>query len=203
MGKKSNRKGRKNLTRLESGGVVNQHNVQISAADLKRFRSEVTKANRKRKKLLEENAPLPRKFAGKNTGDTLNSLQLMGRESDFILAKKSASLQRFKTRKEFDNYLANLERVNNPNYVTERIRDYKRNFTRSLQETYGWDAAKDIIMKVRTMKPEQYMRLVESDETLEISFVPSDVKVEGRLNQLRAALGMKLKDEWPEEYYEE
>lgn len=195
------RAGAKNLKRVD-GGWQTSAGFIITDVERKHFENEVRKANRKRKKMLEAEGKLPRKHAGKDTGDSLRSLQLMGRETDFILSPKSASLQRFKSREQFDKYLANVERVNKPNYVDERIRAYKRNFTKSLQETYGWEASKDIVMKVRMMKPEEYMKLVQSDETLEISYVPSDQRVEGRLNQIRAALGMKLKDEWHDEFWE-
>lgn len=193
-------KGRKNLEYTDTG-VVNQHGVEITKAERKALESAVTRANRKRAEMLEEAAKLPRKVAGRETGDTVGSLQLMGKESDFILARKSSSLQRFRTREDFDRYMTNLERVNNPGYVADRIRQYKRNFTTALLDTYG-DEAKDIAMKIRMMKPEEYMRMVESDETLEIRYVPSDMVVSGRLEQLRAALGMKQKDDWVDEEYD-
>lgn len=197
----ASRKGRKNLVR-DGDTLTNQHGVTVTLDEKKALESLVAKANKKRAKMLDEASTLPRLIAGQPTGDTVGSLQLMGKESDFIVTKKTASLQRFTSRQQFDNYLNNLERVTQPNYVEERIRLYKRNFTNSLRNVYGWEESKDIIMKIRMMKPEDYMRMVESDETLEISYVPSDVRVEGRLNQIRAALGMKLKDEWYDEEYE-
>lgn len=191
-----------NLKRTPSGDYVNKKGVVITQDERKRMESLVNSANRKRAKMLKEAATLPRKVAGVDTGDTIGNLQLMGKESDFILARRSKSLQRFETRKQFDQYLDSLERVNSKDYITDRIRAYKRNFTETLTNVYG-DEAKDIVMKIRMMKPEEYMKKVESDERLEIgAVIPSDAKVAGRLNEVRRALGMKEKPEWVDEEFD-
>ncbi len=196
------KKGSATLKRTASGNLVNKHGVEFTREEQTKLQRAVNKANRTRKKMNEEARSLPRKVYGVETGENLSQLKMMGKQSDFILSHKTSSLQRFKSRKDYDRYMANLDKINKPGYYTERIRMYKRNFMKSLEDVYG-DEAKDIIMKVRMMKPEEYMKMVESDETLEISYVPSDVPVQGRLNQLRASLGMKLKDEWGEDYGEE
>lgn len=194
--------GRKNLKRNDAGNLVNESGVVFTPAEKKALENAVNRANYKRKKMLNEAAQLPRKVGGHDTGDTVGSLQLMGRESDFILARKSKSLQRFKTRDQFEKYMQHLDRVNSPDYINDRIRQYKRNFMKTIENVYG-EEAKDILMKVRMMKPEEYMKKVESDETLEIgAVIPSDAKVPGRLNELRRALGMKEKPEFFEEEYE-
>jgi hypothetical protein len=194
--------GRKNLTKTETGNLVNQFGVIFSPDEKRILENAVNTANRKRAKMLKEAATLPRMVAGRDTGDTVGSLQLMGKESDFILSKKTKSLQRFRTREQFDSYVDYLKRVNSPDYINERVRAYKRNFMKTIEDVYG-DEAKDIVMKVRMMKPDAYMKLVESDESLEIgAVIPSDAKVAGRLNTIRRALGMKEKPEFIDEEYD-
>ena len=194
--------GRKNLKKTDAGNLVNQFGVVFTPAEKRALENMVNTANRKRSRMLKEAATLPRMVSGRDTGDTIGSLQLMGKESDFILAKRTKSLQRFKTREQYDQYIESLKRVNSPNYLDDRIRAYKRNFTKTLESVYG-DEAKDVIMKVRMMKPRDYMRMVESDESLEIgAVIPSDAKVPGRLNELRRSLGMKEKPEFFEEEYD-
>ena len=185
--------GRKNLIKTESG-VVNQHGVSFTTDEKKALEQAVNRANAKRKKMLKQEAQLPRKIAGVETGDTVASLQLMGKESDFILQRKSKSLQRFKTKEEYNRYMRNLERVNSKDYITERIRLYKRNHMKAIENAYG-DEAKDVVMKIRMMKPDDYMRLVQSDESLEINYIYDPSMRSGKLNQMRASLGMKLKEE--------
>lgn len=187
-------KGRKNLTRTSSGLIKNQHGVTFTESEKKLLESRVNAVNRTHNKMKRAEATLPRKYAGREMGDTVGSLQLMGKESDLIIAKRTKSLQRFRSREQFEKYMTSLEKANSPDYVVEKIRDYKRNHMQAIREAFGSDAD-DVLMKIRMMKPDDYMKLVQSDETLEISFVydASDVN---KLNVIRSALGMKLKEDY-------
>lgn len=187
------KKGTPNLKRVD-GGFENQHGITFTAAERKALESAVNRANRKRKKMLEEEAALPRLYGGKETGGTVQQLQLMGKESDFIISRKSKSLQRFKTRKDYEKYMKTLERVNSADYINDRVRAYKRNHMKAIENVFG-DEAADVMMKIRMMKPQEYMRMLQSDEMLEVSYVYDPSAKEGKLNQIRASLGMKLKEE--------
>lgn len=186
--------GRKNLKKTESGNLVNQFGVVFTPEEKRALEYAVNTANRKRARMLKEAATLPRMVSGRDTGDTVGSLQLMGKESDFILAKKTKSLQRFRDREQYDNYMKTLKRVNSRDYIEDRIRMYKRNHMKALENAYG-DEAKDVIMKIRMMKPKDYMQMIQQDESLEISYIYDPTARSGKLNQMRSSMGMKLKDE--------
>lgn len=196
------KEGRKNLISTGAGHVMNQHGVEFSPEDKRLLENEVNKANRKRMKMLEAEGQLPRKRGGKDTGDTVRSLQLMGKESDFIISRKSKSLQKFKSREQFESYLDSLRQVNSPTYLDDRTRLYKRNHMQALENVFG-DAAKDVIMRIRMMKPEKYRELLQSDEDMEINYIYDPSQMSAKLNQIRASLGMNQKeDDWDEEYDE-
>lgn len=186
--------GRKNLKKTTGGNLVNQYGVVFTQQEKRALENAVNTANRKRARMLKEAATLPRMVGGRDTGDTVGSLQLMGKESDFILSRKTKSLQRFRDRDQFDRYLKNLKQVNTREYLDDRIRMYKRNHMTALENAYG-DEAKDVIMKIRMMKPRDYMKMIQQDETLEISYIYDPTARTGKLNQMRASMGMKLKDE--------
>ena len=190
-------KGRKNLKKLDGGGLLNQHGVIFTPEEKKALERAVNTANSKRTRMLKEEAKMPRMLNGRETGQSVGQLHLMGKESDFILARKSKSLQRFKTHDDYERYMKNLHRVNSKDYVTERIKLYKRNFNKTLTSVFGYDDTKDIQMKIRMMKPDDYMKMVQSDESLEIGyfFDSSSPANYGYLNKIRASLGMKLKEE--------
>ena len=190
--------GRKNLKKLDNGNFLNEHGVVFTAEDRKKLESAVNRVNRKRVKMIEEEGKLPRLVGGVDTGDKVKSLQLMGKESDFILSRKSKSLQQFKSRDAYDRYMKNLEHINSPDYIDERIRLYKRNHMTALENVFG-DEAKDIMMKIRMMKPKDYMKLIQSDEDLEVSYIYDPSARSGKLNKIRASLGMRLKEEIIEE----
>lgn len=185
--------GRKNLTKTDTG-YLNQHGVEFTHEDRKKLESQVNRANAKRKRMLEAEGKLPRRVGGKETGGTVKELQLMGKESDFIISRKSKSLQRFKSREDFEKYMEHLSQVNSPDYVDQKTRDYKRNHMKAIENVFG-DEGKDVLMKIRMMKPKDYRELLESDEDLEVSYVYDPSERTGKLNRIRAALGMSLKEE--------
>lgn len=187
------KEGRKNLIKTPEG-FKNQWGVTFTKEEKKKLESAVNSANAKRRKMLQREAELPRKYAGKETGDTVASLQLMGKESDFILAKKTKSLQRFRSKADFERYMANLERVNSKDYLIDRARLYKRNYMKALDNVFG-DDAKDIKMRVRMMKPLDFMHMVEQDEVAEINYIYDPQARSAKMNQIRAAFNMKQKED--------
>lgn len=189
--------GRKNLKKT-ADGVINQHGVTFTNDERKALVNAVNTANRKRQKMLQDEGQLPRLVGGKPTGDTVQSLQLMGKESDFIISRKSKSLQRFKSKEDYNRYMDSLKAVNSPSYLDDRTRLYKRNHMKALENVFG-DEAKDVIMKIRMLPPAEYRRLLQSDEMLEVGYVYDPSARSGKLNQIRAALGMNLKEEWYED----
>ena len=191
---RGNRYKSPNLKKNKDGSVTNQYGVRITAKERSLLEREVNKANRTRMKMLEDEAALPRMSDGKDTGLTVKSLQALGKESDFILARKSKSLQGFKSRDEFKRYLRNVQRVNSPNYLRDRIRMYKRNHITALENAFGEDA-KDVVNKIRNMKQKDYMEAIQSEELLEISYLYEPTKRTGKLNRIRARLGLKLREE--------
>lgn len=182
-------KGRKNLVKLPGGAVQNQYGVDFTENEKKALERAVNKANRTRKKMIAELGGLPT-----SSGGTVGQLLLMGKENDFIISRKSKSLQQFKSRESFESYIKNLERVNSPTYLDDRARLYKRNLSQAIKNAYGYEDSKDILMKIRTMKPREFMKLVATDETLEISYMYNPNGDDEKLNEIRDSLGMKLKD---------
>lgn len=189
----SGKTGRVNMKRVD-GGWMNQHGVVVTDAERRAMRRATKKSNAKRAAEVAAWKSQPHKVGETELSTDKSQLLTMGKEAEFIVAHQHGDPQRFTTRAEFEKYMQRQERIASGEYERDKIRMYKRNFTTALLETYG-DDAKDIAMKVRTMKPEEYMRMVANDERLEIRYVPSLEKVDGRLNELRQALGMKLKDE--------
>ena len=191
------KEGRKNLKKTATG-YVNQHGVEFTAEERKDLERAVNRVNAKRKRMLEAEGNLPRLVGGKPTGGKVSELQTMGKESDFIISRKSKSLQRFKSREDFERYMKNLRDVGSPEWLDTKTREYKRNHMKAIENVFG-DEASDVLMKIRMMKPKDYRELLQSDEDLEVSYVYDPSERTGKLNRIRAALGMKLKEEPIEE----
>ncbi len=196
-------KGRKNLI-YRDGGIYNtyvdkegkEHHTFFTLEEKKALETAVNRATKKRRELLQAEAQLPR-FGpdGKPTGDTVATLQLMGRESDFILTPKTKSLQRFRTHEQYERYMDYLNQVNQPDYIDNRIRLYKKNHMKAIKENLG-DAG--ILMKIRMMPIHEYAEFVSSHEdVMEIHFIYGADAKQAKINQIRLALGMKIKEEPP------
>ena len=95
---------------------------------------------------------------------------------------------------EYERYMDKQARIQSGEYLEERTRLYKRNYMTALDNVFGEDA-KDIKMKVRMMNPEDFRKMVESDELLEIGYIYDPSARAGKMNQIRASFGMKLKEE--------
>lgn len=189
----SGKTGRVNMKRVD-GGWMNQHGVVFTDAERRAMRRATKRSNAKRAAEVAAWEKQPHKVGGVELAPDKTQLLTMGKQPEFIVSQQHGNPQKFTTKAEYEKYMQKQARIASGEYERDKIRMYKRNFTTALLETYG-DDAKDIAMKIRTMKPEEYMRMVANDERLEIRYVPSLEKVDGRLNELRQALGMKLKDE--------
>lgn len=197
-------KGVPNLKRkidAESGklGYINKEGVFFTDREKDDLEKAVRKANKKSKEMREIFDALPYKIQGRETGATVGEMRTMGKELDFSIAPKTASLQRFKSHKDFDRYMANLERVNADDYVKTRSRQYKSNYTKALLNPEGglglaYDDVSDIVMKIRTMKTEEYLQKVASNEELEIGYLYDEDQLEAKLNAIRSALGLQHRE---------
>ena len=186
-------KGRKNLVQVD-GGIQNQYGVTFTHEQKKALERAVNRSNYQRKKMLEHEAKQPHIIGGKDTGHNRQQLQLMGKESDFIISRQSKSLQRFKSMADYEKFMDKQERIQSGEYLEERTRAYKRNYMKALDNAFG-DDAKDIKMKVRMMKPAEFRALVEKDELAEIGYIYDPQARSGKLNQIRSTFNMKQKED--------
>ena len=184
------RKGRKNLNRV-GDSYFNEHRVEITVDEKRELENLVRRANRKNKKMSEEWLNKPYTPYGVDTGLTNRDRHAFSRdpnhiESDFIISRRSASLQQFKTRESFEGYVDSLKKVVDPKFIEKATRSYKRNYMAALENVFG-DDAKDIKMKVRMMKPDQFREMIERDDIREIGFIYGEEHRDARLEAIRAS----------------
>lgn len=187
------KRGSPNLVKVE-GGYKNQHGVVFTQAEKKQLERSVDRSNYYRKKQLEREGDLERLKLGKKTGQKVSQLHLMGKESDFIISRQSRSLQNFKSKSDFEKFIDKQARIQSGEYLDDMTRLYKRNHMESLRNVFG-DDAKDVIMKIRMMKPEEYRKMIQQEEFMEINYIYDPSAARGKLNTIRQALGMKTKEE--------
>lgn len=172
------------------GGFMNNQGVFFTLEEKKALESAVNTANRKRARMLDTEGKLPRKYGGKELGETIGeSVRTMNHTSDFILAPKSKSLHQFTSKKGYYVYLNNLRRVNDRNYIDVRVMQYKTNFCAGLRNAFGEDA-EPIVETIMGMSNAEYMEKVEGDETLEFGYLYGPDPYYVKLNHIRGAVGL-------------
>lgn len=170
--------------------ITNEHGVKVRKKELARFNDLMSAAYDKRQEMLQAEARLPRKHFGRDTGDTVGSMQQLGYESDFIIRSRSKSLAEFKTKASFDNYLKNLERVNDPEYLAKRVSQYKANYIAALRSVFGKPSF-GIQMKVKRMNDADFMKMVQAeDEALDIQYAYRPMELTAKFNNIRSAFGL-------------
>ena len=170
-----------NLKRVE-GGFQNQHGVVFTPEQRKDLERSVRRSNYAREKQLN-----------KEYGNA-NALQrYLSQESDFIITRQSRSLQGFKSMAEYEAFMDKQARIQSGEYLADRTRLYKANHMKALENVFG-DEAKDVIMKIRMMKPEEYRETIKKDVFLEVGYIYDPTAMHGKLNQIRRSLKMKEKE---------
>lgn len=189
----SGKTGRVNMRRVE-GGWENQHGVVFTDKERRAIKKATDASMAKRQAEYQMWLDSPVYVNGNKVADHRRNLDTMGKKPEFIVAEQSYDLQEFTSRDEFNRYMKKQERIATGRYERDKMRLYKRNFMTSLKNVYG-DDAKDVIHKIQFMPQDEFYKRILQDERLEIKYAPSDQKIDGRLDEIRHALTMELKDE--------
>lgn len=166
------------LKRNNRKSVILRNGERITLKEQKALRSAVNSANRKRKRMIER---LPEEASRK--------YREFGIESDFVMRKKSASLSRFRNKKEFDRYLRNVRRIASGEFERKRAETYKSNYIRALRNTFN-SQANEAIRLVKNIDLKRFRYLVESGNLVDIGYIyydPNNEKLTLIISQLRNA----------------
>ena len=179
--------GNPNLKKVE-GGYINQHGVFFTPEQKKDLERSVSRSNYRIGKQIEAEGAMTTASGRSNA-----QLRIMGKESDFIIARQARSLQGFKSMEEYEAFMDKQARIQSGAYLDDRTRLYKRNHMQALKNVFGEDA-KDVIMKIRMMPVDEYREMLQKDEFLEVNYVYDPSALAGKLNQIRRSLKMKEKE---------
>ena len=170
-----------------STGFENMHGVAFTAQEKKALETAVNTAMRKRKRLLDSAADKPRMVNGRETGQTMGDLMSkFAYESDFILAKKSKSLQQFQSKAEYDIYMKNLKRVNQRDYIQKRVELYHENHAKAIMSELN-DA--ETAAKLASLDIRDYLEVSQMyEDTLEIHYVYGSDQRDEKLAAINSAL---------------
>ena len=116
----------KRYRRNARGSIILPNGQTISMTEQKHFKSVVNSANRKIKRLQSQ---LPKQAT--------SVFAEFGVMSDFMMSTKSYSFRRFRNKREFNQYVRQLERITNRNYLTRVVNTYRKNIRRAITNVFG------------------------------------------------------------------
>ena len=141
---------------------VNQYGVKIPVKDVEQFRRNVAAINKRAARQVEKYSKFERMIDNQPTGQKVGDLMRMGYEPELAYAKRTANLNQFQSAEAFRSRLKASEKALKKDYIASRVVDYKRNYTKALEQVYGPDA-KPLINKVRSMKQADFIRMITSN----------------------------------------
>lgn len=200
--KTGTRAGRKNLIRTDDF-IMNQYGVQITPDEARKMRNMVQTINRKRKKMIEQFKDKPLFYGSRQLPEDRSQLALMGEELDLAIRKRSASLNQFRSRAQFEKFMRNSERAASKDYEEYRAKLYKRNYMEALKNQYGEfpELLKGVLMKVRMTPLKQFAEMVGTDRLAQIKEHYSLGGKLERLKALREKIGLRNPDFDEDEEY--
>lgn len=121
----------KRYRRNARGSIILPNGQTISMSEQKHFKSVVNSANRKIKRLQNE---LPKQAK--------SVFAEFGIRTDFMMTTKSYSFRRFRNKREFNQYVRQLERISKREYLSNVIDRYRKNLRRAVTNVFGTSGRK-------------------------------------------------------------
>lgn len=159
------KKGSKQLINVGYGSRENKFGVRFTASELKKFRNEVQRVN----------ARLTTYTKNMQSIRNLSESQIDSRiPVEPLFQKKSASVQKFRSKEEFRSYMAKLNRQGSDAYRDYRYSIEKENFKKAIRNTFSKQDADVLIKKINKMTPRRIHNLMISKQLEHTGFVYYD-----------------------------
>lgn len=155
--KPKNNRG-KNLIKDKYGAKINNYGVRFTKGEQEKLKRLVMRYRQQRKAEIDTAIKL---------SDTAQARMAQGQFSDFIRSRyfTSASLQQFESKDAFNKYIKYIEKSTNHSYRIKKIRAYKANYLKAIENVYGKNAYTRAIKKaLNAMSDKEYMEFVLKNE---------------------------------------
>lgn len=193
--KKGRPKGAKNLQKTDEF-IINQFGVKITPDEARQLRNLVQKVNRKAAAQEKQFKGMPLFYGTRQLDENREQLKMMGEEMDIMIRKRSAALNQFKSRKQFNAFMSKTQKAADRDYLDYRGKLYKRNLMKSIENNFPEfpELTKGILMKIRMMPQKEFQKLIGSNRALQIGFMYNTGDVISRLMTMRDSLGLRTDD---------
>lgn len=176
------RKGSTRLTYSSRGTATNKFDVKFTASEIKKFRNEVQRVNKRSKTYLQQMERI--RQSSPNTIDSRIPVEP-------LFEKKSTSLQRFRNKNEFREYMSRMKKQGSDHYKNWRYKIEKLNFKRAIDNTFSREDARKLNSKINKISTEKLHNAFVSrklEHTGYIYYDPERSKYNQIINQLEKLL---------------
>lgn len=177
---------RERLRRTASGRIKLKNNQTISQEEYKKFVSRVNQVNAKRKKMIADLPKVAQQsyFFNKEKG------------GNFIPYKKSKSINRFRNKAEFNEYMKGLDRIlhgtrskeksiiRSDPYEKWKLGQYRRNLNKALDKVFN-SSAKPLKQFVKSLSDKELKELTLNGAFEDIGYIYDEpISTMGKLEEL-------------------
>ncbi len=174
------RKGSKRLVDVGYGSRQNKFGVRFTKSEQRMFRNEVQRVNKRLETYTRQMQNI--RQSNFNTIDSRIPVEP-------LFDRKSTSLQRFRSKDEFNEYISRMRKQGSDNYRSWRYRTEKENYKKAIRSVFSEADAKVLINKVNKL-PEQKLHEAFIAKKLEhtgyIYYDPDKAKYNEIMSQLDA-----------------
>ena len=176
------RKGSTRLTYSSRGTATNKFGVKFTASEIKKFRNEVQRVNKRSKTYLQQMEKIRK--SSPNTIDSRIPVEP-------LFEKKSTSLQRFRNKNEFREYMSRMKKQGSDKYTKWRYEIEKSNYKRAIENTFSREDARKLNSKVNKISAEKLHKAFVSRELEHTGFIYYDPE-RSKYNQVNNQLDKLL-----------
>ena len=176
------KKGSTRLTYSSRGTATNKFGVKFTASEIKKFRNEVQRVNKRSKTYLKQMERI--RQSSPNTIDSRIPVEP-------LFEKKSTSLQRFRNKNEFREYMSRMKKQGSDTYIKRRYEIEKSNFKRAIDGTFSREDARKLNSKVNKISADKLHKAFISRELEHTGYIYYDPE-RSKFNQINNQLDKLL-----------
>lgn len=173
------KKGSSRLTYSSRGTATNKFGVKFTASEIKKFRNEVQRVNKRAKTYLHQMERI--RQSSPNTIDSRIPVEP-------LFEKKSSSLQQFRNRNEFREYMSRMRKQGSARYKNWRYEIEKSNFKRAINSTFSREDARKLNSKINKIPAEKLHNAFVSRKIEHTGYIYYDPE-RSKFNHLNNQLG--------------
>lgn len=163
--------------------VKNEHGVVVPRETYNKIKQEVAQLNKENKKRLRKIEKKKFKSRGKETDEKVRDRKLMGDTRYNEFKPKIFNFNRFRNKKELEEYEKSLKQKTNPKFYAKRAKRYKRNYVTGLKNIFGKMSDK-LVDKIKKMDLDDFMDLYYTEDIADINFMYEFMDVAAKLKEL-------------------